>query len=41
MDVDFTDKLSIDLVDAVPEDMKESFVKNLDESLSMFKRIIK
>ena len=41
MDVDFTDKLSIDLVDTVPEDMKESFVKNLDESLSMFKRIIK
>jgi hypothetical protein len=39
-EIDFYDKLSSDLVQDVPDDLKENFVERLEESLSMFKRII-
>jgi hypothetical protein len=40
-EIDFDNKLSIDLIKDVPDDLKEDFIVKLDESLSMFKRIIK
>lgn len=40
-EIDFDDKLSMELIKDVPDDLKEEFIVKLDESLSMFKRIIK
>lgn len=40
-EVDFDSKMSMDLIKDIPDDLKEDFIVKLDESLSMFKRIIK
>jgi hypothetical protein len=39
-DNDFDSELSLDVIKDIPDDLKENFIRNVGESLSMFKRII-